>query len=831
MRDVLAYTSIGELQASPLYGGIRELPQICMSSGFSKKLRDMGVFPHTTTFHELLKVLAGGWKSDSHRMSDLATISRVISSRIKKTGDAAERLWLTGCLKQSYTLWSAITMLEEAEARPEYLEGLGGRDIGLLTDIWRALEGSSENTRAIRGLKTNEQCGQRAHETISRVSGGTDADTVVVHGFYYITPVQERMLRVLESAGYRLLFLFQYDDAHPKANEVWRALYNHGNGFSDESEWLKVGASQRNAFGDLLENRTSDLDTVRLVEYRSMEEFVNDVEPGNESPFLFSPDATSANDMLREFYPEVYGRRPLISYPIGGFIELLHRMWDQDRDDLILEPDLLSECFSYGWLTYNGRRSNAYLADLQKMMPFFRGCKAESDWNERLRLLHEIQDEAVNAFQADPSDRWDAVLGNPLRNFSMFDVDDGGEAVVSLIGDLIRSARMLFGDGQGCFVDEHLRRLRSILDGEIIDDDVMREELGMASSTLDRLSSPGNLSVFRPTDMSGAVRMYLRNEYGSDDEVDEDLHVSPMYGLETIPYDRVHIVLANQRNLPGGKGDYIWPLNREIMRAMVERQSLSDSHPLLSNAIFVVETASIANRYLVYSAFWSGEVTLSWIRELDGKMHPPSPYIELISKAAGVDIDNIPYRRSTRHRIDMIGSSQPKTTPVIPKEVNVVCDVVNELSLCPRMFLYSYVLNRNPTFVSGFQQSFAMSGLLSVLLELQRSAGYDRASVEENLFALFPFLSGVEVQNIKDSRPRTTGVGTTRLNDRRYTDLRFDVRYPSPIKDILSESVRSIDMGKGYDVTGVEAKSAICMYCPHNHHCPEVRFRGDEDGD
>ena len=831
MRDVLAYTSIGELQASPVYSGIRELPQICMSSGFSIKLRDMGVFPHTTTFHVLLRALASGWKSDSNRMTDLATISGVISSRIRESEDTDERLWLTGCLKQSYTLWSAITMLEEAEARPEHLECLGGRDIALLSDIWRVLEGCSEDIRAIRGLLPNERCEQRAREMISRVSGGLDADTVVIHGFYFITPVQERMIRILESAGYRLLFLFQYDDAHPKANEVWRALYNHGNGFPDESEWLKIGTSQRNGFGDLLENRVSHLDTVRLVEYRNMEEFVNDVEPGDESPFLFSPDATSANDMLREFFPEVYGRRPLISYPIGGFIGLLHRMWDQEQDGLVLEPALLSECFSYGWLTHDGRRSNAYLADLQKLMPFFRGCKTESDWNERLGLLHEIQDGAVNAFQTDSSDRWDMVLGNPLRNFSMFDVDDGGAAVVSLIGDLIRSARVLFGDGQGCFVDEHLRRLRSILDGEVIDDDIMREELGIASGTLDRLSNPGNLSIFRPTDMSGAITMYLMNECGSDDVVDEDLHVSPMYGLETIPYDRVHIVLANQRSLPGGKEDYIWPLNRKIMEAMAERQSHSDSHPLLSNAMFVVETASIANRYLVYSAFWSGEVTLSWIREQDGKMYPPSPYIELISRAAGVKIDNIPYRRSTRHRIDIIGKSKPKTTTVIPKEVNVVCDVINELSLCPRMYLYSYVLNRNPTFVSEFQQSFAMSGFLSVLLELQRSAGYDRSSIEENLFALFPFLSDVEVQNIKDSRPRTTGIGTTRLNDHRYTDLRFDVRYPSPIKEVLGEYVRSLDMKREYGVTGVDTKSAICMYCPHNHHCPEVRFRGDENGD
>ena len=152
MRDVLAYTSIGELQASPVYSGIRELPQICMSSGFSIKLRDMGVFPHTTTFHVLLRALASGWKSDSNRMTDLATISGVISSRIRESEDTDERLWLTGCLKQSYTLWSAITMLEEAEARPEHLECLGGRDIALLSDIWRVLEGCSEDIRAIRGL-------------------------------------------------------------------------------------------------------------------------------------------------------------------------------------------------------------------------------------------------------------------------------------------------------------------------------------------------------------------------------------------------------------------------------------------------------------------------------------------------------------------------------------------------------------------------------------------------------------------------------------------------------------------------------------------------------
>ena len=829
MRKVLTYTSIDELRASPLYRQIRCFPQICMSSGFSTKLRKLNIFPNTITFREILESLAKGWKSNPSKVTELALISKIIHSRIDASKDVDERLWLKGCMKHTYDLWSAITMLEEANIKPDDLSSFReDRELALLQDVWKSLESSSDGIKTIRNVDPNETCIQNIRNYITNVSR-SDVDTIVIHGFYFITPIQERMMRVLETAGYQLLFIFLYDDSHRYANEIWRLLYNDKYKLP-ENEWLKVGAPQENRFGDLLEKRSQNINGVKLIEYRSLEEFVNDVRPGIDSPFLFSPDYVSANDMLKEFYPELYGKRPLITYPIGGFIELLHRMWDSDTDSIILDPDLLSECFSYGWLTYKGKRSNAYMLDLQKLIPFFRGCRTENDWNKRLKILHEIQDVAVSAFPSD-GDRWKMVLGNPLNYFSMFDVDGGGTAVVSLIGNLIRSAKSLFGEGHGCLVNEHLNRLQAILNGEVIDDETMRMELKAASDALNHLKSSNNQLVFLPTDISNAISMYLRNEYGSDDMKDEDSRVSPLYGLETIPYDRVHIVLANQKNLPGGNGDYVWPLDQHVIEELIKCQIQTDDNPLLENTAFITKTTSIANRYLTYSAFLSDEVTISWIRELDGKTYPPSPYIELIRTVTNKNVENIPYSHSTKQRIDTISDASPKVGTIKPLDVNKIPDIIKDFSLCPRMFLYDFVLNRNPTFISEFQQGFAISGLLSAMIELQKTGGFDKTSIDENVFGLFPYLSEVEVQNIRDNRPLVTNTGMTRLDDFRYSDLRFYIRYPSPIKKNLTDLEKKLDLEESCRVIGMDTSSEICMYCPHSYHCPEVRYKDDKNGE
>lgn len=791
MREAVTYTTIGELMASPIYNEIRELPHIGMSSSFIRHMSEMKYFEKVTTFNEILGTIAPNRKSDSSRVADLATISRIIRNRKATVTDSEERLWLEGCMKQTFQIWSAIMMLEEAEIRPSDMVPCN-RNQELLPEVWSQLQSSSLAIKDVRAIGTDDETEARIVSILDGVSGGA-VRKVVVHGFYYITPIQERLIRLIEHAGFDIVYLFQYDGRYGFANEVWDELYNESYGLPGKKDWFQVGASVPNDFGEILEGTKVSGERFSLREYRCVSEFVNDADLPDRGE-MFSTDPDTANGYLREFHPEWYGRRPLITYPVGGFIDAMHRMWDDDADRVLLDVDTLSECFAYGWITYEGKRSSAYMLDLQKVRGFFKGCSTLDEWRERLGLLREIQGQALGVFGTTGDDRWAEMMGSPLSNFSQFSLPDGGKAIIGLIEELIRCIMSLFGDGHGSSIEDHMERLINVLKGEVVEGGPMEDELNMAVQVISRSAGSGGKVKFLPADLSNAVMTYLNNEYGGDDDGVDDV-VHPMHHLEASFTDDVHIVLSDMNNLPGGGKEYVWPLNREVVDRMERMQATVDQHPLMGFLKFVTDSTSVASRHLIFNASWARHVTISWIRDIDGKIHSPSPYVELICGIQGRKPDRVAYSRSTHTNPDLIQPATPKVTCFNVSGERLVDEPATDLALCPMRFVYGYVLNRRPVIMGEFQQAFAASALIAALRTLQKKVGFDRTSIESNVMGLFPNLTNVEKHDIMDMAPRANDIGTTHYKGREYTNLRLMLRFPSRLDDKIKTKREGFEMG------------------------------------
>ena len=84
-------------------------------------------------------------------------------------------------------------------------------------------------------------------------------------------------------------------------------------------------------------------------------EFVNAVKKASDEGYtVYSPDTKTADSILKEYYPEAYGDRKLLSYPIGQFLYTLSQMWEDDVQEAALSPDDLMKCVSSGWLSADG---------------------------------------------------------------------------------------------------------------------------------------------------------------------------------------------------------------------------------------------------------------------------------------------------------------------------------------------------------------------------------------------------------------------------------------------------------------------------------------------
>ena len=822
MREVVTYTTIGELMASPIYDGIRELPHIGMSSSFIRYMSEMNYFEKVTTFHEILGLIAPDRKSESSRIVDLATISQILRKRKSVATTDEERLWLEGCLKQAYPMWSAIMLLEEAEIKPSDVIPCN-RNQRLFVDVWSQLQSNSRAVRDIRSIGNDDDVERKVISFIDNISGG-HVRKVVVHGFYFITPIQERLTRLMEHAGFDIIYLFQYDDRYGFANEVWERLYNPSYGLPDKMDWFQLGSSVPNDFGDMLEGLKPRTGRFRFREYRCVSEFVNDPNLSDQG-MMYSADPETANGYLREFHPEWYGCRPLITYPIGGFIDSMHRMWDEGSGCVLLDVDTLSECFAYGWITNDGKRSSAYMRDLQNVKDFFKGCATLDEWKERLGLLREIQEQAVGTFETEGDDRWAEMMGSPLSNFSQFSLLDGGKAIIRLIEELIICIRSLFGDGHGCSIVDHMKRLIDVLSGEVIEDGTMENELNIALQVISKSVGSDGRVKFLPADLSNAVSTYLNNEYGDDD--DQEYVVHPMHHLEASFTGDVHMVLSDMNNLPGGGKEYTWPLNSELVDSLEKEQALRDPHPLIGFLKFVTESASAANRHLMFNASWARSVTISWIRDIDGKAHSPSPYVELICGIQGLKPEHLTYSKVTHTNPDLISPAEPRVTCFNIGGERLVDEPVTDLMLCPMRFVYGYVLNRRPVILGEFQQAFTASALISALRSLQQRAGFDRSSIEMNVKELFPNLTNVEMHDIIDRAPRPNTTGFTHYKGRDYTNLRLMLRFPTSIEDKIKARREGFEMDSSQNPESTSRDDDVCMHCPHSYHCRNAVFKRD----
>ena len=483
-REIYTYTDLRTLGNAPFWNEIKNCPEITVTADLRKSLKGIaqydkvdGLFMNdpavqASEFRKLADLAVPYWTDDETKFHETIVLSQFIRGLIHRQGDDTNiRHWLVGCRRNLNMLLSSIILLEEAGIAPEDIRSNGDRNIELLLEAWRFL---MQNDPAINNFhdRMNELENRNAWNPImNKLFGRNNVHTLVFHGFYYLTPLQERIVRLMEKSGFTIKMLFAYDERYPYANEIWRKSYSRENGYPDISEWKKEKGSIPEPYGEIFEGRTATItNKISIQKYASVMEFVHEIKHVKEEGYIvYSANPNTANEILRDFYPEEYGERKLLSYPIGQFVSTLNKMWDEDRQEIILDEEKLIECFASGWLAMEGQTGKEYIQDLMKLLPFFKDCETVSEWEERIKLLEDINENVIQPFEKEwdfdeNAARWQEIMGNPFLNFSVFAVSiEKREVILCLIKRLLNMAKELFTNTEKVHVREHIRKLDLIL--------------------------------------------------------------------------------------------------------------------------------------------------------------------------------------------------------------------------------------------------------------------------------------------------------------------------------------------------------------------------------
>lgn len=206
-----------------------------------------------------------------------------------------------------------------------------------------------------------------------------DCDTVVFHGIHQFTPVILNSIEHL-SKYKRVVLLFNYQEKYREVYQTWLDVYScfdvtiksqFNNEFRPNTllQTSYVGNLLAETIAKLangeLESRPKELDDVRVLEFDNITEFSAYVANIYEEAILkreqdkdhkgksvlsymseqFYAAENSVNDILKVYFPEQFGERHFLAYPIGHFFVAVTNMWDAEKGGIAIENlNDIAEC-------------------------------------------------------------------------------------------------------------------------------------------------------------------------------------------------------------------------------------------------------------------------------------------------------------------------------------------------------------------------------------------------------------------------------------------------------------------------------------------------------
>jgi hypothetical protein len=168
---------------------------------------------------------------------------------------------------------------------------------------------------------------------------------IVFHGIHHLQPLMMRFLDELQRKGIEVIFLIPYSKKYSQIYKTWKRVYSWTNiNFNDfeDTEEVKlnefsaalVNLFKSGAIGYTSKKIKRFSDITHLTNYigfiyekakrRATEK--NQSALANMEEQFYAVKASDLNDMLKNYYPEQFGQRHFLAYPVGQFILAIYNM-------------------------------------------------------------------------------------------------------------------------------------------------------------------------------------------------------------------------------------------------------------------------------------------------------------------------------------------------------------------------------------------------------------------------------------------------------------------------------------------------------------------------
>lgn len=878
--QVITYIDPRKLRGHQQWGLLEETVHICATSSLRAGMvryyqgdRSPTIQAPILTFNNLIEGINEKWFNPRHQLVQYAHLSQALRDHQKQTQDEQQRPdeRVRAFRRNQREVLRSMRTLTEAGLTPSDLLKVPDQspEEVIFVDLWQRMERADQEFQTFRRLMDNYSQNSKGFQKLLRsaierclkdkknngrkvVTHKYDVKRLVLHGFYFITPLQHRFLKICEASGVELVFLNCYDERFPSTFQSWDVFFNAQNGWVDKSEWqFDNQRPSRNVtwgkhFADVYEQRTVDAvsssNSLKIIPFRDFGSFLEYFESNRHSDRYFTSDDSVLNEYLREYFPKEFERPHFLAYPVGKMLLELHQMWDEQSDELVLTGEGLLECFSSGWLQVDGENAKHYVLSLQRLLPFFSDCSRLDEWEERIDWICEIKED-ISAHDTDiegPTKRFHQMMSNLYERIAAFKVSiEDLYMIRAYMMRLFEIANVLFKDHneERVTIGEHFERIERELFNGVDKESLIDDEKKLVDELWARLQGPSGEAgddAFLVQDLLEPIKLFLGGDFLSPTETDRNKLIGSLDYLDGVPLlsrkKNIHLCSLHEKTLPRFHTVLPWPLTSTTLDHLA-KESLAVKMILLRDQ----ETAS-SYRYLFYLALaFCDSVHLSWIKEWQQETLEASAYLLLLST---LNSNIKEQERMSNWRSNDVRVREPLREEdekvLIKKMKKYPQDAFGEYMYCPRRFYLSFLTQDFASFESDFHHQFVYRGLLNNVPEDERDGLPDlflhwtdvkKKDLEERAFDEWNWTKEYEEIKYLDGRKRVQFLvlGTKGNRSEQLERLDEAIRKRGK-RDLAEEVIR--DQFESLQMEAIPSYS--CRFCPHIEYCSEALYPIDE---
>ena len=414
-----------------------------------------------------------------------------------------------------------------------------------------------------------------------------DLNTVVIHGVHQFTPLLLRTIEELQKYK-NVILLFNYQKQYKNLYQTWFDIYS---AFDckitdfDRAEFSPNDTSSVSYKGNVLadnlgklingQKKTISVDNpYEIIEFDNMTEFAGyvagmfeeAVKKDSNNPMhymreqIYSADS-SVNDILKIYFPEQFGERQFLNYPIGHFFVAIANLWDPDSNEMIItDINDIRECLAANVLA---EKSTGELVSIfSRIQALFEGCTSVSQMRKRLKSVRKSA-----KYISEPE------VKEYVSHISYFAItNEEIEALDKAFADLEEIAALFYEDfeEQSHNFREFYRKLKTYLITDIMDnrdlseefEDILKRVLMRleeveridASASFECLKSTMSIYLLQETKPGQSANWIVRNFEQIDGDILRSGHEDPsvIYHFACLEDEDVGAIK---------KAEYSWPLD------------------------------------------------------------------------------------------------------------------------------------------------------------------------------------------------------------------------------------------------------------------------------